>query len=60
VRRRLNWIFWFCLSAMIGFGVLIFRFIQAAATAQLYSHPCPVKVLLDTARDHADEHAGVQ
>lgn len=49
----------FLFSAGIGFGVLAFRYIQAAAVAQLYWHPCPVRALLLVARDHADEYAGV-
>jgi hypothetical protein len=50
----------YTLSATIGFGVLAFRHFQAAANAQLFEHPAPVRALLLQARDHADEYAGIQ
>jgi len=49
----------FTLSAVIGICVLIFRHVQAGANAELYWHPAPVRALLATARDHADEYAGI-
>jgi hypothetical protein len=47
----------YLLSASIGFGVLAFRFVQAGADSRLYEHPAPVRALLLTARDHADDYA---
>lgn len=58
MKRRARWLAMFWFSTAIGFCVLVFRFLQAAAVAQLYSHPAPVRALLLTARDHADEYAG--
>jgi len=59
VRYRLRWLAMFSLSAGIGFVVLAFRYVQAAGSAQLYWHPAPVRALLLTARDHADQYAGI-
>jgi hypothetical protein len=50
----------FSLSTAIGLLVLVFRCVQAGANAQLYYHPAPLRALLGTARDHADEYAGIQ
>lgn len=59
MKRRVKWIAMYSLSAVIGWLVLVFRYVQAAGSAQLYWHPAPVRALLSTARDHADEYAGV-
>jgi hypothetical protein len=49
----------FSVSAFIGFCVLVFRYVQAAADARLYWHPAPIQALLATARDHADEYVEI-
>lgn len=50
----------FLFAAVVGFAVLAFRHLQALASCQLYWHPAPVRALLGTARDYADEWAGVR
>lgn len=46
----------FPLSMALGFVALLLRVLQAAGSAQLYSHPGPVRAIVKMARSHADEY----